>query len=169
VAGENDSALRIIDANLNRTGEGLRVIEDIARLVLNDRTLSAELKTVRHELVHTGPGFQRQLVRSRDAAGDVGRDLQVPGRGIEASGPDLEGSGKGAAGGGDTGPRDLHSVLVANSRRVQEALRVLEEMAKLPGISEALSSERFKQARFRLYTIEKEMLGLLFREDNAGK
>jgi thiamine-phosphate pyrophosphorylase len=157
VAAENDSALRIIDANLNRTGEGLRVIEDIARLVLNDRTLSAELKAVRHDLVQTGPGFQRKLVRSRDAAGDVGRDLQVPGR-------DLDESRNGAAGGGETGSRDLHSVLVANSRRVQEALRVLEEMAKLPGISEALSSEKFKQARFRLYTIEKEMLGLLFRE-----
>jgi thiamine-phosphate pyrophosphorylase len=162
VAGDHDSALRIIDANLNRTGEGLRVIEDIARLALNDRTLSAELKAVRHDLVQTAPGFQRQLVRSRDAAGDVGRDIEVPGRDPDESGNDTEG-------GGETGPRDLHSVLVANSRRVQEALRVLEEMAKLPGISESLSSEKFKQARFRLYTIEKEMLALLFREDNAGR
>jgi thiamine-phosphate pyrophosphorylase len=148
MTGEQDSALRIIDANLNRTAEGLRVIEDIARLVLNDPAVSAELKAVRHVLVQTGTAFQLQLVRSRDAAADVGRDTEVA---------------------GETGVRDLHSVLVANSRRVQESLRVLEEMAKLSGVSDSLSSEKFKQARFRLYTVEKEMLASLSERDKASR
>ena len=43
--------LRIIDANLNRIGEGLRLLEDLARLLLNDATLTQQLKTMRHGLV----------------------------------------------------------------------------------------------------------------------
>jgi thiamine-phosphate pyrophosphorylase len=146
LTGERDSALRVIDANINRSAEGLRVIEDIARLVLDDQALSAELKALRHVLVHTGAEFQRRLVGSRDAASDVGRDTEVAG---EAS------------------SRDLLAVLVANSRRVQESLRVLEEMAKLSGVSDLLSSEKFKQTRFRLYTVEKEMMASLSRADRA--
>ena len=36
--------LRIIDANLNRIGEGLRLLEDLARLLLNDVSLTQQLK-----------------------------------------------------------------------------------------------------------------------------
>ena len=43
--------LRIIDANLNRTGEGLHLLEDLARLMLNDAGLTQQLKTIRHEIV----------------------------------------------------------------------------------------------------------------------
>ncbi len=45
--------LRIIDANLNRIGEGLRLLEDLARLLLNDSTLTQQLKTMRHEILET--------------------------------------------------------------------------------------------------------------------
>jgi len=34
--------LRIIDANLNRIGEGLRLLEDIARLLLDDAALTQQ-------------------------------------------------------------------------------------------------------------------------------
>ena len=44
-----ERTLRIIDANLNRMGEGLRVLEDAARFLLNNAVLSEELKTLRHE------------------------------------------------------------------------------------------------------------------------
>ena len=43
--------LRIIDANVNRIGEGLRVLEDVGRLMLNSSNLSQRLKNLRHELV----------------------------------------------------------------------------------------------------------------------
>ena len=136
--------LRIIDANVNRIGEGLRVLEDIGRLMLNSSDLSQRLKNLRHELVRIEPALDRQLIRARDAAGDVGKDLEVP---------------------GEEKQRDLTSTVVANSRRVQESLRVMEELAKLPGT--VLDSEKYKQARFALYTIEKELVSELMRWDKA--
>ena len=130
--------LRIIDANLNRIGEGLRVLEEVSRLVLNSGDLSQQLKNLRHGLVIIEPSLEQKLIQARDAAGDVGKDLEVP---------------------GEAKQRDLPAMVVANSRRVQESLRVMEELAKLPAL--ALDSEKYKQARFSLYTIEKELLSLL--------
>ena len=46
-APDSKQILRIIDANLNRTAEGLRVLEDIARFVLDDAALSRQLKIMR--------------------------------------------------------------------------------------------------------------------------
>ena len=120
--------LRIIDANLNRASEGLRVLEDVARLVLDDAAISAQLKALRHGLVRTSPGFQRALIQSRDAAGDVGRATTVA---------------------GEDEARDLQSLVVANARRVQESLRVLEELAKLVGIAAELDSAKMAQGRFK--------------------
>ena len=133
-----EATLRIIDANLNRIGEGLRVLEEVSRLLLNSGDLSQRLKNLRHELVRTEPALDRQLIQARDAAGDVGRDLEVP---------------------GEAKQRDLPSMVMANSRRVQESLRVMEELAKLSDT--VLDSEKYKQARFLLYTIEKELMGRL--------
>lgn len=132
--------LRIIDANLNRIGEGLRVLEEIARLVLNDAELTQQLKNIRHELVRVDWSLQKQLLQSRDAAGDVGVDLEATGKKKQ---------------------KELGETLVANARRVQEALRVIEELAKAPGIG--LDPEKFKRARFELYTIEKTLLSKLMR------
>jgi thiamine-phosphate pyrophosphorylase len=140
--------LRLIDANLNRIGEGLRVLEDIARLLLNDAALTQQLKILRHELIRGDSAFQQQLLDSRDSAADVGRDAEVPGEGKE---------------------RDLPLVLVANSRRVQESLRVLEELAKMPGLSHKLDSEKFKQARFNLYTLEQALMSRILRQDKTKR
>jgi len=140
--------LRLIDANLNRIGEGLRVLEDITRLLLNDAPLTQQLKTMRHELIRSDSAFQQQLLGSRDSAADVGRDTEVPGEGKE---------------------RDLSLVLVANSRRVQESLRVLEELAKMPGLSHQLDTEKFKQARFNLYTLEQTLMSKILRQDKTKR
>jgi thiamine-phosphate pyrophosphorylase len=135
---------RIIDANLNRTGEGLRVIEEIARMLLNNRDISSRLKTLRHELVRTSPAFQKHLIESRNATTDVGRDTEVT---------------------GEEKVKDIESILVANSRRAQESLRVLEEMAKVTGVIADLDTDRLKQARFELYSLEQEILFLLSRQE----
>ena len=140
----SEQTLRIIDANLNRTGEGLRILEDIARLLLNDAALTQQLKTMRHELVRGDRLFNQQLLQSRNAEGDIGSGIEVPEEEKE---------------------RELPVVLVANARRVQESLRTLEEMAKVPSITPKLESEKFKQARFNLYTIERELLSRLLRQD----
>jgi len=139
---------RIIDANLNRTAEGLRVLEDIARLVLNNGEISSGLKTIRHNIVQTDPELQQQLIWARDPVSDVGKDTKVT--------DEPEG-------------KRLPDILVANSRRVQESLRVLEEMAKTPGLPAELNTDYFRQVRFNLYTIEQEMLARLVRQDKLKK
>lgn len=140
--------VRIIDANLNRVGEGLRVLEDLARFLLNDAGISSALKTIRHELLEVGWSLNRQLLDARDAAQDVGRDIEAPGQGRH---------------------RNLYLVAVANSRRVQESLRVIEEMTGLSGMIPALDREKFKQARFKVYTLERALLSRLARQDKAMK
>ena len=134
--------LRIIDANLNRIGEGLRLLEDLARLLLNDTALTQQLKTMRHELVTSDWPSYQQLLQARNSEGDVGINIKAPGQ---------------------EKPRDLPVMVAANARRVQESLRTIEELAKLPDTK--LDSERFKQARFNLYTIEQRLLSKLMRQD----
>lgn len=124
------------------------MLEDIARLLLNDEGLTEQLKVLRHELLRGDDSFQRQLLQFRDSAGDVGIDIEVPG---EEKG------------------RDLAMVLVANARRVQESLRALEEVAKLPDLRVKLDSEKFKQARFTLYTIEQKLMAKLVRQDKQKR
>jgi len=138
--------LRIIDANLNRIGEGLRILEDIARLVLNDRALTEQLKTMRHELVRSDWSFQQQLLQARNSESDVGIDIEVTGEEKE---------------------RELPATVVANAKRVQESLRTMEELTKIPGGIPGLDSEKFKQARFNLYSIEKALLSKLLRQDKT--
>ena len=140
--------LRIIDANLNRAGEGLRLLEEIARFRLNDAALTQQLKTLRHELIIGDSSFHQQLLQSRKSENDVGVDIEVLGEEKE---------------------RELSSALVANARRVQESLRVLEELAKAPGATTKLDSEKFKHARFNLYSIEQKLLSKLLCQDKLER
>src|SRR4030067_3173286 len=103
---------RIIDANLNRIGEGLRVLEELARLLLNDVILTQQLKNMRHELVQVDASLQPQLLQARDSESDVGTNLEVP---------------------GEKNDREVSAILVAHARRGQEWLRVMEEIAKTRG------------------------------------
>ena len=139
-----NQTLRIIDANLNRIGEGLRLLEDLARLLLNDAILTQQLKTMRHQLVTSDWSFNQQLLQSRDSESDVGINIETPEQ-VE--------------------PKELPIMVVANARRVQEALRTLEELAKIPDTTSKLDPEKFKQARFSLYTIERRLLSKLLRKD----
>jgi thiamine-phosphate pyrophosphorylase len=138
--------LRIVDANLNRTGEGLRVLEEFARLSLNDGPLTRRLKELRHALLAVPPGTQARLIAARDAAGDVGRDMKAK-RQAEA--------------------RGLPDTIVANARRVQESLRVLEELARTAALP--LGTDTYKTARFSLYDIEKTLLARLSRREQAAR
>jgi len=110
--------------------------------VLNDVVLTQQLKTMRHEMVRGDLVFNRQLLQARDSAADVGINLEVAGEAKKGN---------------------LSAIVLANSRRVQEALRVIEEMAATVGVN--LDSEKFKQARFNLYTIERVLLSRLLRRD----
>jgi thiamine-phosphate pyrophosphorylase len=140
------SQLRIVDANLNRIGEGLRVLEEFARLSLNDAGLTQQLKNLRHRMVQVDSQLQQELMRVRDAAGDVGADMAA------------EGQEK---------PRDFTGTIVANARRVQESLRVMEELARESG--SGLEPDVYRKARFAVYTIEKELLAGMLRREKIGR
>ena len=144
--GLPNQTLRIIDANLNRIGESLRLLEDIARLMLNDAILSRKLKTIRHDLEEVDFTFKTQLLQARQADSDVGADIKVE--------QQFE-------------KRDLRSTIIANSRRIEQSLRVMEELAKTPEIK--MDSDKFEKARFELYTIEKDLISRLLRKDKAGR
>ncbi len=139
-----NQTLRIIDASLNRIGEGLRLLEDLARLLLNDAALTRQLKEIRHELTPTDRRLKQQLLQARDSEGDVGVSIEVQQQVKE---------------------RGLMATIVANARRAQESLRVIEELAKVPGTK--LNPERFKRARFSLYAIERNLISRLLRKDKA--
>lgn len=131
---------RIIDANLNRSREGLRVCEEITRFILNSSSFTKELKEVRHRITAAGKNVfidSGSLLGSRDADGDVGRNLVLPVK---------------------TGRADYADIFSANIERVKESLRVLEEFSKLT--DEGLS-RKFSRLRFKVYDIEKKVAGLI--------
>ena len=122
--------LRVVDANLNRLKEGIRVIEDIARYVHNDKELASNFKSLRHQC-RIEP--LEELLASRDSINDVLR-------------PTMQ---------SEMNRTDLRSILIANYKRGQESSRVLEELYK---IVEPALSEQFKHIRYELYTLEKKNL-----------
>lgn len=127
--------LRIVDANFNRSREGLRVCEDIARFIMNSPALTKELKALRHGIsgiIRSSPGMAGVLLESRDSAGDCGRmpdpEIEVP-------------------------RRKASDIFTANIERVKESIRVLEEFSKL---ADTGLSAKFSRLRFKAYAIEKK-------------
>ena len=80
---------RILDASANRAREGLRVVEDYVRFVLDDPGLTRRLKEVRHRLGEAVRGLDPELlIGSRDTRGDVGTHIMTsPSRPARTPGP----------------------------------------------------------------------------------
>ena len=125
------AVLRLLDANLDRAREGLRVVEDWCRFGLDRPDLVARLKDLRQRLglLH-GDAYKQ----ARHTATDRGAGLSHPAQ-AERQRPE--------------------QVVAANCGRVQEALRVLEEFAR--GVDEALAVEA-AAIRYALYDLEVELL-----------
>lgn len=147
------SNFRIIDANLNRLREGIRVIEDIARYILNDYNLASRLKDLRHKARITS---LESLLNYRDIKNDV----------LKTSTPS------------EKTRENLCDIALANFKRTQESARVLEEIFKLDSLkdlardlgesnyradsdnfsancsSDSAINEVFKAIRYELYDIE---------------
>jgi thiamine-phosphate pyrophosphorylase len=128
---------RILDANLDRSREGLRIIEEWCRFGLDDSDLAQECKNLRQELAvwHTP-----ELRAARNTPGDVGTSLTHE---------------------GEEQRQSIEQLLVANFSRVQEALRVLEEYSKL--VTGNMSSS-CKQFRYRVYTLESQLVSYRSRQ-----
>jgi thiamine-phosphate pyrophosphorylase len=139
---ERIDAARIIDANANRAREAVRVLEDFCRFSLNDAFLSRQFKELRHDLARTlGVLPTSTLLAARETLADVGTEIGTP---------------------SEQTRHGLRDVVAANAKRLQEALRSLEEYSKTFGDRYHLDSvgvaERLEQLRYESYTLERALL-----------
>lgn len=138
----NKKVLRLIDANFNRSREGLRVCEDMARFLLDSGPLTRKFKDIRHSVtaIVVGPmtgktvGKAVMLSDFRDVIRDVGRCSNKK---------------------SEMTRLDCRDIFYANLERAKESLRVLEEFFKL---IDRDSSGALSRLRFRMYDIEKRSL-----------
>ncbi|MEB3201774.1 MAG: thiamine phosphate synthase [Synechococcus sp.] len=122
---------RLIDANLDRAREGLRVLEDWARFGLDRGDLVARTKDMRQRLgrLHRD-AYKFARHTATDPAAGMGHPAQAERRRPSA-------------------------VVGANAARVQEALRVLEEFGRS---SDPQLAEEAAGLRYQLYDLEVDLL-----------
>ncbi len=116
---------RLVDANLDRVVEGLRVVGEVLRFVAEREDLTASVRNLRRKIVAAVkciPQLQAKAIAARDSETDVGRNLP---------------SG---------GYRDILDIAHANWSRVQESIRTLEEVSRayIPGLASALGPLRYE-------------------------
>ncbi|MFP4472262.1 MAG: thiamine-phosphate pyrophosphorylase [Candidatus Omnitrophota bacterium] len=127
---ERRQLYRLLDANLNRAREGLRVCEDICRFILDERSWTKRWKALRHDLTRAAACLDRQdLLQARSIQTDVGK----------------------ASLGTEQSRKDPHQIMLVNMQRVKESLRVLEEFLK---IFDKNSAENVKKIRYKVYRLE---------------
>ena len=127
---------RVIDANINRLKEGLRVCEEVTRFILDDRRLTSEFKKIRHKtdsILKYLPKSE-EMFEERQSSRDVGRRLYV----------------------NELKRKGCRDIFFANIQRVKESIRVLEEFTKLINKNAAV---RFKELRYAVYGLEKRSAG----------
>ncbi|QNI68114.1 thiamine-phosphate pyrophosphorylase [Synechococcus sp. BMK-MC-1] len=122
---------RLIDANLDRAREGLRVIEDWCRFGLDRQDLVVPLKDWRQQLGQLHDDAYRQ---ARSTATDAAAGLGHPAQDNRS---------------------DSVAIVKANASRVQEALRVIEEFART---GDAVLARTAAAVRYALYDHEVRIL-----------
>jgi thiamine-phosphate pyrophosphorylase len=128
-----NNVYRILDANINRASEGLRVLEDLARFYYNNKEISGRLKEIRHAIRKKCMRMLKDFLNSRDSINDVGLSLSKE-LGIDNK-------------------ETLIELACANFKRIQEALRTIEENLRIIGQYEI--SKFYEECRFEAYDIEK--------------
>jgi thiamine-phosphate pyrophosphorylase len=125
---------RIIDANINRAKEGLRVCEEIVRFILESRDLTSRLKKIRHKIDALFKVLPSHIIllKERHSLTDVGRDIYIK----------------------ELQRKNYQDIFFANIQRVKESVRVLEEFSKLINIKVAVE---LKKIRYAIYEIEKKV------------
>lgn len=143
-----DSKLyRIIDANVNRAKEGIRVVEEVCRFVLEDESLTSKFKKIRHQIGQLNHKLvdYSLLLTSRDSDADSGLSISAKTK---------------------VKRKDYVDLVISNMCRAEEACRVLEEISKLK--DENLGFE-FEKIRYALYSLEKEVVEQVSRELEVKK
>ena len=132
IRSPESAVCRILDANLNRCREGLRVVEDCLRYVLNDGVIYKKIRAVRHDTDKILRNSYSSLIKERDSIKDSGRHMP------------------------EKSKKDLQGIITANFKRAQESLRVLEEYSKTFGPSAGADpAKQFKKQRYAAYNLEK--------------
>ncbi len=126
-----DKYYRVIDANVNRASEGLRILEDIFRLFYKDEDFVKKVKDIRHTIRKSCS--DNNYILSRDISKD---------------------SGKSSFTISEKNRNSVEDIYFANSKRVQESLRVLEEFFKIVNSNKSFL---FKNLRFEMYKLEEEL------------
>ncbi|MEN3013994.1 MAG: thiamine-phosphate pyrophosphorylase [Endomicrobiia bacterium] len=132
----NKKILRIIDANINRITEGLRVIEETLRFVYRFESKYKALREIRHKIPKLFLKFYPSTVFQRNSISDPG---------ISAK---------------EKKYKNINQLLISNFHRVSESLRVLEELSKLVDIKNVL---KLKKIRYKIYDLEKEIIKKIFK------
>jgi thiamine-phosphate pyrophosphorylase len=130
---QDKAVTRIIDANINRVKEALRVCEEVTRFAKDNRSLTSGLKDIRHQVdlaVKVLPVSFSARLEARCSRNDVGKN--VFGRELSRA--------------------NIGDVFFANMQRIKESTRVLEEFSKLVSVKAAV---KFKRLRYQAYDIEK--------------
>lgn len=127
----DDNVFRIVDAASNRLREGLRVLDDYVRFILNEPELTSRVKLLRHRVAESARHLnQQQLLSARNTPGDVGTSIHTS---------------------TEMARHSLEDVVIANLKRIQESARSLEEFGKLIDVDFA---GQMKQLRYEFYTLE---------------
>ena len=130
---------RMLDANVNRVSEGIRVLEDTIRFVYDNEKYSEILREKRHFLRKLFIKFDEVFLETRDVSGDVGITI------TQNSILDKKSSTK--------------NLILGNFKRIQEGLRSIEESLKI--INEYLLSKEIENFRYSFYSLEKEILAII--------
>lgn len=134
-----DKTFRLIDANINRVAEGLRVLEDLSRFYYPNGGLTKQLRELRHKVRKSATGLVEEFLLERDAENDPGRAISRESKLDDKS--------------------TIGDVITANWKRVQEGLRVIEENLKLKGYYDL--SKVYEQCRYEAYTLEKKFMQII--------
>ncbi len=116
------SRSHLINANIHRAKEGARVLEDIARFFLRDEILFHQIRELRHRIKISSPIY--------DVKTDLGGMKLIE----------------------DNVRYGLISIIQANAIRMQEALRVLEEITQI-----SVEKESMKELRYQAYEIHSKL------------
>ena len=120
----------MIDANFNRAKEGLRVCEDVCRFIYDEPRLTRQFKDIRHGLSNIMKKMQPSMMMAcRNIQDDVGK-ISIK---------------------HELKRTKIKDIVYANSQRVKESIRVLEEFAKLFSPKAAIS---LKSLRYKIYALE---------------
>ena len=133
---------RIIDANLNRAAEATRILEEIARFLLDDKGLSEKLKNIRHKINNVQENCYGEYLQARDTENDVGVDVKNLSERI-----------------------NIENIFKANIKRLQQALRTLAEYS----VTNKDEVVLFEKLRYESYTLEKIMWDKLKEKYNQIK